>query len=124
MPDPERFEGDDEYYSTLYHELVHATGHETRLGRFEGKKTETRFGSKSYSKEELIAEFGAAFLCAHTGIDDVRVIENSAAYIAGWKSKLTENPKWLLTAASKARKASEFILDAKEVKEEAELALT
>jgi len=110
MPNPQQFTSDDEYYSTLYHELTHATGHQDRLGRFEGDVAETRFGSQSYSFEELIAEFGAAFLCARTGIDDLRVLENSAAYIASWKQRLTDNPKWWSKASSQARKATEFIL--------------
>lgn len=113
MPKPEQFVDDNEYYSTLYHELTHATGHKSRLGRFNGNLDETQFGSQSYSKEELIAEFGAAFLCARTNIDDVRVLENSAAYIQGWKKRLTENPKWWSNAASAARKSTEFILDGK-----------
>ena len=82
LPDRERFERQEEYYSTLFHELVHATGHETRLKR--ATLTENAgFGSNPYCKEELIAEMGAAFLCGHAEIAE-RTIDNSAAYLNGW----------------------------------------
>lgn len=117
LPAPEQFESDDEYYSTLYHELIHSTGHWERLHRFDEDVSDRRFGSENYSFEELVAEFGSAFMCARTDIDDVRVIENSAAYIAGWKSKLSENTTWITKAASKARIATEYILGTQETVE-------
>ena len=64
MPDRDRFEVSAEYYCTLFHELTHSTGHESRLNRFESGG----FGSDPYAREELVAELGAAFLCGHAGI--------------------------------------------------------
>jgi antirestriction protein ArdC len=67
------------------------------------------FASHIYSFEELVAECGAAFLCAHAGISS-QVIDNSAAYIQSWASKLRSEPRWIVDAASKAAKAADFIL--------------
>jgi len=79
MPDRERFTSEDEYFAALFHELTHSTGHESRLNR--PTITEANgFGSDEYSREELIAEMGAAFLCGQAGIGE-RTIKNSAAYI-------------------------------------------
>ena len=108
MPKPETFSSEEEYYSTLFHEITHATGHDTRLGRHKADKCTHNFGSKDYSKEELIAEMGAAFLCGHCGIDTT--IDNSAAYIKGWLSKLRNDTKVVIMAAGKAQKASDYIL--------------
>jgi antirestriction protein ArdC len=108
MPNKEQFEGEEEYYSTLFHELVHSTGHESRLSR-DGIMNPIRFASHEYSFEELVAECGAAFLCGHAGILD-HTIDNSAAYIANWSAKLRSEPKWIVEAASKAGKASDYIM--------------
>ncbi len=70
MPRPELFDGPEEYYSTLFHELTHSTGHESRLNRHKEEHTNCLFGSPEYSKEELCAEMGAAFLCCVCGIDN------------------------------------------------------
>lgn len=110
MPAPEAFESPEEYYSTLFHELGHATGHEDRLNR--DGLANGKFGSHSYSKEELVAEFTAAFLCGESGIDTA-TIENSAAYLGNWLKKLSENPRWLVDAAGKAQKAADYLLDRK-----------
>jgi len=110
MPKPEIFSSEEEYYSTLFHELTHSTGHETRLNR----KTLTDlcpFGSTNYSKEELIAEMGAAFLCGHAGIKN-KTIDNSAAYIREWVRKFKDKPKMVVTAAAQAQKAADLILGA------------
>ena len=101
--------GDAEYYSTLFHELVHSTGHSTRLDRFKDALP-AHFGSQSYSKEELVAEMGAAFLCGSSGIVD-RVIDNSAAYIASWTRRLKKDPKLVVMAAAQAQKAADYIQD-------------
>jgi antirestriction protein ArdC len=106
IPALNRFNSPEEYYSTLFHELVHSTGHETRLDR----DLKTLFGSESYSKEELIAEFGAAYLCGNCQIEN-KTINNSAAYIKGWLSKLKDDRKLLISAASMAQKATDYILD-------------
>ncbi len=96
LPGRNSFDSAGEYYSTLFHELSHSTGHESRLNR----QTLTEvvpFGSETYSKEELVAEFGAAFLCAHSGIENT--VNNSAAYIGGWLKKLRSDPKLAVLAA-------------------------
>lgn len=107
MPERSSFHGAEEYYSTLFHELVHSTGHKDRLDR-EGITNPIRFASHDYSFEELVAECGAAFLCGKAGIEN-RTLENSAAYIATWMKKLKSEPKWLVEAASKATKAADYI---------------
>ena len=107
LPSKERFTGVPEYYSTLFHELAHSTGHKARLDRDLDKMA--AFGSADYSKEELIAEMGAAFLCGETGIDPA-TIENSAAYIKGWLSKLRKYKKFLVNACAQGQKAADFIL--------------
>jgi antirestriction protein ArdC len=109
MPDMGLFHSPQHYHGTLFHELVHATGHERRLNRFTPEEKATRFGDENYSKEELVAEMGAAFLCAWTGIRE-EVKENSLAYLQGWLSKLRDDKTLLLTAASKAYKAASYIM--------------
>ena len=109
MPRAELFVSDEEYYSTLFHELVHATAHETRLNR--RPSTERRsFGDEAYSKEELVAEMGASFLCATAGIEDA-TLDNSAAYIQGWLEALRDDKKLVILAAAAAQKASDYILN-------------
>lgn len=108
MPERETFECAEAYYSTLFHELTHSTGHEDRLNR-DGIMNPIRFGSHEYSFEELVAECGSAFLCAHSGIIDT-TLDNSAAYIDNWRKKLSKEPKWLVEASGKAAKASDYIL--------------
>jgi antirestriction protein ArdC len=115
MPKENLFQSDEEYYSTLFHELIHSTGHESRLNRDEISKTNL-CGSHDYSKEELVAEMGAAFLCGRCGIEP-SVIENQAAYIQGWLKKLKSHKKWLIYAAAKAQKATDFILGVEHEKE-------
>lgn len=102
------FKSPESYYSTLYHELIHSTGLEKRLDR-EGVKTISSFGSDSYSKEELISELGAAYLCGITGIE-TRTLDNSAAYIAGWLKRLANDRRLIFQAASSAQKAVDWIL--------------
>lgn len=107
LPEKTAFHASDEYYSTAFHELVHWTGHQSRLKR-DGVCNVATFGSNSYSKEELIAEMGAAFLSASHGIDSC--MDNSASYLAGWISALKGDSKLAIGAASAARKAADFIL--------------
>jgi antirestriction protein ArdC len=111
MPDRARFEDERGYYGTLYHELIHATGHGSRLNR--ATLTESQgFGSNPYCKEELIAEMGAAFLCGQAGIAE-RTVENSAAYIQNWLQALQNDNKLIVQAAGQAQKAADFILGVK-----------
>jgi antirestriction protein ArdC len=112
MPERKLFESPEEYYCTLFHELIHSTGHEKRLAR-ESLKEMAPFGSPSYSREELIAEMGAAFLCNRAGIDQV-TIANSAAYIQGWLSKLRADPKAVVLAASAAQRACDYLVSDRE----------
>lgn len=111
MPERGRFVSAPEYYSTLFHELSHATGHRSRLAR-EGITKGTYFGSADYSREELVAEMSAAFLCAIAGIETA-TLDNSAAYLQGWLSALKRDPRMIVTAGAQAQKAADFILNRK-----------
>lgn len=98
----------EEFYSTMFHEMLHSTGHQKRLNR--PTVTEVAaFGSETYSKEELVAELGAAMLCAHAQIDN-STIDNSASYIAGWLRKLKNDKRLIIQAAAQAQKAVDYIL--------------
>ena len=108
MPEPERFESEASYFAALFHELVHATGHEKRLKR--ASITERNgYGSDPYCKEELIAELGSAFLCGYADIVD-RTIDNSAAYLEGWLKQFQNDRTLIVYAAAQAQKAADFIL--------------
>jgi len=107
MPEPTRFTSTEEYYSTLFHELSHSTGHPKRLDRKRDAEPGP-FGSFEYSKEELIAEMAAAFLCGHAGITPV-VIENQAAYIQGWLTPIREDKRLVIAAAGAAQRAADWI---------------
>ncbi len=108
------FRSPQEYYSTLFHELSHATGHQKRLAR-PTLMDLCPFGSTNYSKEELVAEMGAAFLCGHCGIENTTV-DNSAAYIGSWLTRLRNDKTLVILAAAQAQKAADYILgqDAKQ----------
>lgn len=108
VPPIKDFPNCNEYYSTLFHEMAHSTGHRERLNR-QGITSTVAFGDETYSKEELVAEMCAAMLCGVAGIDN-STIDNSAAYIKGWMSKIKDDPKLILTASSQAQKASDYIL--------------
>jgi antirestriction protein ArdC len=112
IPDPALFRSGEDYYSVLFHELTHATGHESRLNRKGVSGSDglwSAFGSQSYSKEELVAEMGAAFLCGQAGIVE-RTIENSAAYVQSWLARLRQDARLVVQAAAQAQKAADFIL--------------
>ena len=108
MPEPGSFEAPELYYSILFHELTHATGHAARLHRATLVDA-VRFGDTNYSKEELVAEMGAAFLCGVAGIEN-RTIDNSAGYVHGWLKKLSNDTRLLVQAASQAQRAADYIL--------------
>lgn len=112
MPEKELFFSDEEYYSTLFHELVHSTGHNKRLNRL-------KVGKENYAKEELIAEIGNAFLCAETGIEQI-TLENSTAYIKNWLGALKSDEKYIIFAAAQAQKAVDYILSTKKSSKESE----
>jgi antirestriction protein ArdC len=108
MPERERFESEASYFAALFHELIHATGHEKRLKRT--SITERNgYGSDPYCKEELIAELGSAFLCGYADIVD-RTIDNSAAYLEGWLKQFQNDRTLIVYAAAQAQKAADFIL--------------
>jgi antirestriction protein ArdC len=108
LPVRERFERAEGYYATLFHELVHATGHESRLNRVTLTE-KAGYGSNPYCKEELIAEMGAAFLCGQAEIAG-RTIDNSAAYLNGWLDQLRSDKTLIVSVAAQAQKAADFIL--------------
>ena len=110
MPNAESFESPEHYYSTLFHELVHSTGHEKRLNRLPISNEALNFG---YAKEELVAEMGAAFLCGRTGLDN-KTIDNSAAYIDSWLGRLRHDSRLVVQAAGKAQKAADYIIGKQE----------
>lgn len=112
VPEKAQFENQAEWYSTVFHELTHSTGHSDRLNRLE-KGAE--FGSASYSKEELTAEIGAAALMNFCQLEQPETFENTAAYIDSWLSVLQQDKKAIISAASRAEKAMNFILGKTEV---------
>lgn len=107
MPGIEQFDNSEFYYSVLFHELTHSTGHTKRLGRI---TKAAKFGSEEYSKEELVAEIGSATLCRTCGIDTEKTLKNSAAYVQSWIHALKNDFNFIISASSKAEKAVELIL--------------
>src|SRR5262249_5881947 len=107
MPSRTAFESPAEYYSTLVHELTHSTGHAKRLAR-EGFDTPHKFASEFYSREELIAEMGSAMLCGVAGIEQ-STLANSAAYLNTWIARLKSDSRLVVSAASAAQKAADYI---------------
>jgi antirestriction protein ArdC len=108
LPERNCFLSSPAYYSTLFHELIHSTGHPYRLNRGAGKSPKR--GDEAYSREELVAEIGASFLNAHTGIKN-DVFGNSLAYLKSWIKALKNDKTMILTASSKAAAACRYILD-------------
>ncbi len=112
VPHRDRFSGTstssatESYYATLLHELTHWTGHKTRLNR----DMANRFGDQAYAMEELVAELGAAFLCADLGVTNAPRSDH-AAYIASWLQVLKSDKKAIFTAASKASQAAEYLTE-------------
>ncbi len=107
MPLLGQFTDMPEFYSALFHELTHSTGHPFRLNRL----TEAAaFGSESYSREELVAELGSAFLMNFIGLETKSSFQNNAAYINGWLQALRNDKRLIVTAAGKAEKAVEMIM--------------
>lgn len=110
VPCKEQYQNVEEFYSTLFHEMVHSTGYKTRLDR-EDVKDCMYFGSENYSKEELTAELGSAFLVNLLGIETEKSFRNSSAYIQGWLGRLRGDKKFIVSASSKAEKAVKYILN-------------
>jgi antirestriction protein ArdC len=109
LPPRELFISAEEEAATETHELIQSVGHEKRLAR-EGICEVAPFGSPVYSKEELCAELGAAYLCAEAGISNA-VILNQAAYVAGWLRKFRDDRKLIVHAAAQAQKACDYVLN-------------
>ena len=107
LPIRKQFTSTAEYYSTVFHELTHSTGHTSRLTRL---SKQSFFGTEDYSKEELVAEMGAATLVNHIGLETSTSLRNSAAYIQNWLQVLHNDKRFIISAAGKAEKAVAMIL--------------
>jgi antirestriction protein ArdC len=108
IPYPSKFMKEEQYHSVLFHELLHSTGHESRLNRASLSES-AGFGTDPYCREELVAEMGAAFLCAQAGIE-TQTVENSAAYLRSWLGRLKGDRRLLVQAGAQAQAATDFIL--------------
>lgn len=107
VPELSQYQDAGEFYSTLFHEIGHSTGHKSRLARPD-LASFSHFGDEKYSKEELVAELTSAFLSAHTGIE--ATLDNSAAYIEHWLGVLRGDHKLVVQAAAQAQKAADHVL--------------
>lgn len=110
IPCLSQYEVVEEYYSTAFHELTHSTMHEKRCNRRETGKV-AAFGSKDYSREELVAEMGAAMLVNRAGIESKKSFDNSVAYIGNWLKALQNDKNMVVYAAARAEKAAKYILN-------------
>ncbi len=108
LPPRELFVSAEEHFATLAHETSHAVGHPKRLNR-KSISEAAPFGSPTYSFEELVAEFSAAYLCAEAGISPA-VLNNQAAYLQGWLAKLHSDKRMVVIAAAEAQKAADYIV--------------
>ena len=117
MPEPAQFHSAEAFAATLYHEVIHATGHTSRLSR----KFGGRFGDADYAFEELIAELGSAMLCQARGIGSDQM-ESHAAYIDNWRAILEANPKAIFDAAKFAEAALNFLIPAETIEHSEEIA--
>ncbi len=111
VPQLSQYQQVSEYYSTLFHELTHSTGHRSRLNRIADTAA---FGSEQYSREELCAELCSAFLVNHCGLESESSFRNSAGYIQGWLKALRDDKRLVVSAAGAAEKAVNLILNRKE----------
>lgn len=114
IPERSRFDQSEAYYSTMFHELAHATGHQSRLNR-PGIVKVAAFGTETYSREELCAELASSYLLRHCGQFSGEELKQSASYIAGWSEYIKSDPRAFVVAAGHAHKAAEFILGESEV---------
>lgn len=105
MPPFESFADAESYYATLTHELTHWTRHPKRLDRDFGRKA---WGDEGYAREELVAEMGAAFLCADLGITP-EIREDHAAYIDSWLKVLKGDKRFIFSAAAHAQRAADYL---------------
>lgn len=108
VPERGQYKDVNEFYATLYHEMIHSTGHKSRLNRLE---KDAHFGNEVYSKEELVAELGSASIMNMLGLETKKTFRNSAAYIQSWIKVFKNDPRFIVSAAGKAEKAVKFILN-------------
>lgn len=113
VPQLDQYDIVEEFYSTLFHELVHSTGVSKRCDRGLGTSVASK-RSEDYSREELVAEIGSAMICNQLGIDSEKAFKNSVAYLQGWLRELQNDNKMIVWAASKAEKAVKYIRGIKE----------
>lgn len=118
MPKQGTFSPPESYYSTLFHELIHATGHASRLSRKEVVEFDT-YGSEQYGIEELTAEMGASYLSSVAGIGE-KTLDNSVAYINGWLGQLKRDKRLIVYASGQAQRATDFILNVQPYRKEEE----
>jgi antirestriction protein ArdC len=111
MPERKQFVSAEAFYNVLFHEMGHWTGNESRLNR----KQSSKFGSKEYAFEELVAEINAAFLCAMLGFENK--ITDNVSYIDNWLSVMRNDKKFVIQASSQAQQSADFILDKSKVTE-------
>lgn len=105
VPTIDSFDTEDDAAATLLHELVHATGHSSRLNR----DLANRFGDAAYAMEELVAEIGAAYLCADTGV--AGSVTNHASYVNSWLKVLKNDKRAIFTASKAAATAADWIAE-------------
>ena len=101
-PPKHRFKEENEYYGTIFHELAHWTGHESRLNRADKL---ARFGDKSYAEEELVAEMGSCFTLATLGVPQTDDMSNHKAYVANWLEALNKDSRFIFRAASRSQQS-------------------
>jgi antirestriction protein ArdC len=106
-PDISQFKTSEHYYAVMFHEAIHSTG--PRLERFQ-RTDPVCFGSENYSKEELVAEIGSAYLAALTGIDSTAVVTNQTAYLQNWAKAIKADADLVMYAAGRAEKAADFMI--------------
>lgn len=110
VPCKEQYQDIEEFYSTLFHEMIHSTGHKNRLNRPDMQGI-VRHGSEKYSKEELTAELGSAMIINILGIETEKSFKNSSGYIQDWLQVLKNDNKFIVSASSRAEKAVKYILN-------------
>ena len=110
VPCKEQYQDIEEFYRTLFHEMIHSTGHKSRLNRSDIQGI-VRYGSEKYSKEELTAELGSAMIINILGIETEKSFKNSSGYIQDWLQVLKNDNKFIVSASSRAEKAVKYILN-------------
>lgn len=110
LPDIRQYENASDYYSVVFHEAAHSTGHHKRLARFDEGTPPAPFGTEDYSKEELVAELGSATIMNTLGLETSETFRNSAAYIQNWTSVLKNDNRFIVSASARGDKAARYIL--------------